>query len=181
MRWGYCNKLDCKTHSSGRWGQNYRSPGWKIIGIQYQSGSVGEDASRSERVKSRIFYQRGFTQTWFMCREEGWRIRHSCRWIWFSWWRRFRCWGQSEESRRDLVLKPVTHLKDRMWTGPKPCPRVRKPLLVETWSPGDFLPSRWQTETGVAEVRLPLLDLPLRHPSLMYNHWSPPLTLIVCS
>ena len=67
------------------------------------------------------------------------------------------CWGQCEESRRDSILKPVTHLKDRMWTGLEPCPRVRKLLLVKTRSPGDFLPYRWQMEI-VVEVRMPLID-----------------------
>ena len=67
------------------------------------------------------------------------------------------CWGQCEESKRDSILKPIIHLKDRMSMGPEPCPRVRKPLLVKTRSPGDFPPYRWQTEI-VDEVRLPLLD-----------------------
>ena len=49
-----------------------------------------------------------------------------------------QCWDQCEESKRDSILKPVIGLKDRMWTGPEPCPRVRKPLLVKTRSPGDF-------------------------------------------
>ena len=39
-------------------------------------------------------------------------------------------------------------------TGPEPCLRIRKLLLVKTRSPGDFPPCR-QTET-VVEVRLPL-------------------------
>ena len=67
------------------------------------------------------------------------------------------CWGQCEESRRDSILKPIIHLKDRMWTGPEPCPRVTKLLLVKTRSPGDFPPYRWQTEI-VVEVRLPLSE-----------------------
>ena len=55
------------------------------------------------------------------------------------------------------ILKPIIHLKDRMWTGPEPCPRVTKLLLVKTRSPGDFPPYRWQTEI-VVEVRLPLSE-----------------------
>ena len=67
-----------------------------------------------------------------------------------------QCWGQCEESKRDSILRPVIGLKDRMWTRPEPCPRVRKPLLVKTRS-GDFFHYTRQTEIA-AEVRLPLLD-----------------------
>ena len=63
--------------------------------------------------------------------------------------------GQCEESRRDSILKPVICPKDRIRTGPEPCPRMRKPLLVKTRFPGDFPPYRWQMEI-VVEVRLPL-------------------------
>ena len=38
----------------------------------------------------------------------------------------YLCWGQCEERKRDSILKSVIHLKDRMWTGPEPCPRVTK-------------------------------------------------------
>ena len=43
--------MNCKTHSSGRMGQTTDQQDEKIIGI-HQAGSVGDDASRSQCVKS---------------------------------------------------------------------------------------------------------------------------------
>ena len=79
-------------------------------------------------------------------------------------------WGQCEESRRDSILKPV-HLKDRMWTGPEPCPRVRKLLLVKTRSPSTLhmrWPKYWnfsfsiipsKEHPGLISLRMDWLDL----------------------
>ena len=67
------------------------------------------------------------------------------------------CWGQCEESRRDSTLKLSIHLKDRIWTGPEPCPRVRKPLLGK---PRETIARETSLPTDGKErfVRLSLLD-----------------------